>query len=99
MKRSQRIVLVFYCLLIAYCCVWIPWHVPNRAATTYERAGYGWLWAGPSPKGDIFDQIAADPNMQRAVPDLELMGFRLLAVSAVSGAAFLFAGILKSQQH
>jgi hypothetical protein len=28
MKRSrpQRIVLIIYCLMLVYCCVWIPWH-------------------------------------------------------------------------
>jgi hypothetical protein len=48
MNKAQRIVVILYCLSLAYCCVWIPWRVPyNRAATAYERAGYGWIWAGP----------------------------------------------------
>jgi len=48
MTRAQRVVGVVYCLLLAYCCVWIPWHVRLRyPAGAYERVGYGWFWAGP----------------------------------------------------
>ncbi len=45
MNRAQRLVLILYCLLLAYCCVWVPWHLvqgPNSV-----RSGYGWLWTGP----------------------------------------------------
>jgi hypothetical protein len=51
MNRPQRIVAVIYCLLVVYCCIWIPWHVEfqpaTRAGYKNERVGYGWLWAGP----------------------------------------------------
>jgi hypothetical protein len=45
MNQAQRIVLILYCLLLAYCCLWIPWHVRHRL--TDRRTGYGWLWTGP----------------------------------------------------
>jgi hypothetical protein len=45
MNRPQRIVLIVYCLLLVYCCLWIPWHVRHRL--TDRRTGYGWLWTGP----------------------------------------------------
>jgi hypothetical protein len=81
MNRSQRIVLVLYCLLIVYCCVWIPWHVVtgpmNDGPTDQVRVGYGWLWSGPSS--------APDPVPS---PDLPIIGLRLLAASAIAGAAF-----------
>src|SRR5450755_705303 len=100
MTKSHRIVLVSYCLLLAYCCVWIPWCIP-RHDSTCERVGYGWLWAGPAIKGDVFDQVFPDPHPQwdRAIPDLELMALRILAASAVSGAAFLLAGMRKSSAN
>ena len=97
MNRAQRLVLVLYCLLLAYCCLWIPWHVQrsSRFATTYVRSGYGWLWAGPKdycppPPSDHSAYLceidtpkpAYDEN---AIPDLELLGLRLLASTAVSG--------------
>lgn len=29
MTRAQRIVIVVYCLLVACCCVWVPWHATS----------------------------------------------------------------------
>jgi hypothetical protein len=39
-NRAQRVVLVLYCSLLAYCCVWIPWCISNRYVVC-ERVGYG----------------------------------------------------------
>ena len=49
MNRTQRIILVIYCLSLAYCFVWIPWSVTtsDRFGTSRQRLGYGWVWAGP----------------------------------------------------
>lgn len=41
---------VGYCLLFAYCLLWVPWCVTRPAVRSQhrvERLGYGWLWAGP----------------------------------------------------
>jgi hypothetical protein len=81
MKRSQRIVLVLYCLLVVYCCLWVPWHVvhsPAFGGAHQFRTGYGWLWVGPS-----------DPNLANthATPDLPIISLRLLVVTALAGAA------------
>ncbi len=46
-KKLRRVTLSFYCLLVAYCLLWIPWCVPHRDSTC-GRVGYGWLWAGPA---------------------------------------------------
>jgi hypothetical protein len=53
MNRAQRIILVLYCLLLTYCCVWIPWHVPARhfaegAVRPAADLGYGLLWVVPN---------------------------------------------------
>jgi hypothetical protein len=33
---AQRIVLILYCLLLVYCCLWIPWRVQiHRSADRY----------------------------------------------------------------
>jgi glucose dehydrogenase len=88
MNRTQRVVLIVYCVLLAYCCVWVPWHVEmhisqDLSRPTSVRMGYGWLWAGPS-----------DSDVQRpasATLDLPIIGLRFLAVTAIAGAAF-FAG-------
>lgn len=48
MNRMQRIAVILYCFLLAYCCLWVPWHVRLRSPSgAYERVGYGWVWAGP----------------------------------------------------
>jgi hypothetical protein len=73
MNRMQRIVVILYCLLLAYCCLWIPWRVPyNRAATAYERAGYGWIWAGPHRSAPIDRASYADTPAHSAKPSYGL---------------------------
>jgi TRAP-type uncharacterized transport system fused permease subunit len=41
MNRAQRVVLIVYCLLLTYCCVWIPGIIPltnPTASTTGPKA-------------------------------------------------------------
>jgi hypothetical protein len=84
MNRAQRVVLIVYCLLIVYCCVWIPWHA--HVSTTAEhwyaggsiRLGYGWVWAAPG---------------LYAVPDAGVILLRVIAASGLGAAAFLIAGL------
>jgi hypothetical protein len=113
MNKAQRIVLIVYCILWAYCCLWVPWRVPISTHNRYERAGYGWLWAGPyrsapivydppqeSVKGwQVSREEDARPPARTAVLDVPLIGMRLLAATAIGGAAFLIAGMLKNRQH
>jgi len=79
MNRAQRIVLILYCLLIVYCCLWVPWHVIEQTGIS-ARIGYGWLWIGPS--------VGYAPY---ASPDLAVIVLRLIAATALAGAAFLGA--------
>jgi len=83
-NKLQRIVLTFYCLLVVYCCVWVPWHVVQKSGEGLPtfRAGYGWLWKGPPDLG-------AWATSAYATPDLSIIGLRLLAVTALAGAAFV----------
>jgi hypothetical protein len=90
MNRAQRIVLIVYCLLIIYCCAWVPWHLAQTIASESQdelRCGYGWLWIGPSEPAYYNES---------ATPNLTVIGLRLLAASAMSGAGFLLAGMFKS---
>ena len=84
MNLAQRIVLVIYCLLLVYCCLWIPFHMQTYrqgvGSTGYYRMGYAWLWIGPD---------------RYATPDGPLILLRLVAATALSSAAFLLAGIDK----
>jgi hypothetical protein len=84
MNLPQRIVLVIYCVLLVYCCLWIPFHVQTYrqgvGSTGYYRMGYAWLWIGPD---------------RYATPDGPLIVLRLVAATALSSAAFLLAGIGK----
>src|SRR2546430_17218544 len=82
MNLPQRIVLVIYCLLLVYCCLWIPFHVQTYrqgvGSTGYYRMGYAWLWIGPD---------------RYARPDVTLIVLRLAAAPGLSSSAFLLAGI------
>src|SRR5207237_9733127 len=84
MNLPQRIVLVIYCLLLVYCCLWIPFHVQTYrqgvGSTGYYRMGYAWLWIGPD---------------RYATPDATLILARLVSASALSSAAFLLPGITR----
>ena len=86
MNQAQRVVLILYCLLIVYCCVWIPWHTPARhladgAIRSGEDVGYSWLWVVPD---------------SYATPDLARIVLRFVAVTASAAALFFLAGLWKS---
>jgi len=102
-SKLQRIVLAIYLLSLAYCFVWIPWSAGP------EHLGYGWVWAGPrfspSASGDVkdfsdVDQFVAEANAQARIsasakPDTLIILFRVIAATAVAGAALVLAGIVK----
>jgi len=53
MNRLQRLILIAYCLALAYCFLWVPFHAPISRFSTVsnvydETPMYGWLWEGPS---------------------------------------------------
>ena len=75
MNRPQRIVAVLYCLLVVYCCVWIPWHATavlveedetakSRKTTVLDiRLGYAWLWSQAGPPIQHEEELkAGDPR-------------------------------------
>ena len=92
MSKAQRIILALYCLLVDYCCIWIPWDVHMSAtierwyAGDFKRIGYGWLWSGPNGLSLLDTSFAS--------PSLALIGLRLLASTALAACALLTAGII-----
>jgi len=115
MNRAQRIVMLVYCLLLAYCCLWIPWHVKlGYKPEAYERAGYGWVWAGPYRSPDvvykpplrssgsglmILGEVDLDPSPLDALPDIPRIMLRIVAATSVSAAAFMLAGLLRFRRN
>ncbi len=79
MNRSQRIVLIAYCLLVVYCCVWVPWAtIMPLTQPIKQELGYDWVWSlGPSNVGE---------------PDVVSIVLRLVAATALCAAAFLLGG-------
>jgi hypothetical protein len=75
MNKAQRVVLILYCFLVVYCCIWIPWYIGRP--DDYLRVGYGLVWSGPAKGGPL------------AAPDLPLIALRILAISGLSAAAYL----------
>jgi hypothetical protein len=93
MNTAQRIILIVYCVLLLYCCLWIPWHI-HVYASDYrhfpdQRVGYGWLWAGP----------ISGWNARYATPDIPLILLRILAVTAIAGIALLITQIVAKNRQ
>ena len=85
MKPAPRIMLVIYCLLFTYCCVWIPWRVttswgsePVRHLATVE---YSLIWVAPGR--DYGRHLVA------AIPDIPLITLRILALTALAVGTFV----------
>jgi hypothetical protein len=86
MNKLQRVVLILYCLLVVYCCLWVPWHIAQAPASDTPdelRVGYGWLWIGPSEPAYYNES---------ATPDISIIGLRFLAATALATVAFLLSG-------
>jgi hypothetical protein len=122
MSRSQRIVAVLYCLLVVYCCTWVPWvfMMPHAEAQASKmQQGYDWVWSvGCEPATAASGKVDLSAGIEEAKPgdsapkfevvdapppspchgfkvgglDMTAIGLRLLAATALSGAAFLLAG-------
>ena len=99
MSRASRLVLVTYCLVFAYCSIWVPWCVNG---TTYSgrayhhRVGYGWLWSGPhrstilvyDPQRETAqEEVDTRSDDFTATPDFPLLGLRFVAVTMLAIAA------------
>src|SRR5580698_1679605 len=99
MTKPQRAIISVYCLVLAYCCLWIPWHVQHtsRFSSNYVRSGYGWLWTGPKqycpPPTSEHSAYLCDLDDRKpeydpdASPDLELLALRLSAATTIAAAA------------
>lgn len=109
MNRAQRVVAVGYCLLLTYCCVWVPWRIPIGLHDRFERSNYGWIWAGPHPAPAIvynppiqvpkdFQLVAEeDPSIPlTSSPDIPRILLRIVAATAFACAAFLLMGLLRT---
>jgi len=86
MNRTQRVFLVIYCLLLAYCCIWVPWRetitIGGQRKVDYVASSL--VWAAPNTY-----QLG-----YAAVPDMHLILLRIVALTAITSAAFMIAGLL-----
>lgn len=46
MNRAQKIVVLAYCLAVAYACFWVPWQY-SAGDLKNVYGGYAFLWDGP----------------------------------------------------
>jgi hypothetical protein len=85
MNRAQRIIVAIYCLLLAYCCIWIPWRETTTlpSGRKYDDVFYSLVWVAP----DTYGRCAA-------VPEIKLIILRVVALTAVSAAVFVLSGML-----
>jgi hypothetical protein len=95
MTRAQRITFVVYCLLVVYCCVWVPWHVDLRTRNDV-RLGYTWIWSGPDrgalDTAAITLRLVAATALGAAAFLLARKWKAILSASIIAGLGF--AGIL-----
>ncbi|MFZ0535554.1 MAG: hypothetical protein WAM47_01765 [Candidatus Sulfotelmatobacter sp.] len=105
MTRAQRAVLVLYCLLVAYCCVWVPWQFTARGVD--YQLGYALIGGcGPvsqQPADDNKYEVVDENGKKeppKAVPcdgfqgglDVRAVALRLLAATALCGGLFVATG-------
>jgi hypothetical protein len=88
MSWAQRIIVVIYCLLLAYCCIWVPWRetVTTGGERKFDYVAYSLVWAAPNTY-----QLG-----YAAVPDMHLILLRIVALTAITSAVFIIAGLLSS---
>jgi hypothetical protein len=83
-SRLRYIILIAYCLLFTYCCVWIPWQATFGAGQySVQRVIYSFVWAPPAT--GIYRATAAPP--------IALIVLRVISLTALF-AAFLAATYL-----
>jgi len=95
MTRAQRIVAVLYCLLVVYCCVWVPWVASTEGVKDISQ-GYSWVWSSP---GAGVPSLPAILTRIMAATALSVAAFLLAGrwktlLSAAILVAVVFAGIL-----
>ena len=81
MNIIQRAVLALYCIVLAYCCVWIPWRVTTLGRHNLIEIEYSFVWRAPSGYNGV-------------EPDVQLILLRIGAATAVAGALFLLAPVI-----
>jgi hypothetical protein len=89
MNQIQRIVVVIYCLLLAYCCIWVPWQIVGTVGSAPEHKISNIIY---SPVWD------APIGSYETSPDMRLIILRAVAITAIAGAAFVSAGIAKASR-
>ena len=89
MNQIQRIVVVIYCLLLAYCCIWVPWQIVGTVGSAPEHKISNIIY---SPVWD------APIGSYETSPDMRLIILRAVAITSIAGAAFVSAGIAKASR-
>jgi hypothetical protein len=86
LNLPRRIILVIYCVFLCYCLVWIPWQSTTAVGSrNLIEINYSLLWRVP------------DCYCATLEPDLRLIAVRIGLVTAITGAAFLLAGIQRKR--
>ena len=89
MNQIQRIVVVIYCLLLAYCCIWVPWQIVGTVGSAPEHKISNIIY---SPVWD------APIGSYETSPDMRLIILRAVAITSIAGAAFVSAVIAKASR-
>ncbi len=85
MNRAQRVILAIYCILLAYCCIWIPWRVTFGSGQMTEVI-YSLVWAAP--------KVGYERGF-KAVPEMNLILLRIVGLTVISAVVFELANVLR----
>ena len=80
MNRAQRIIVIIYCIAIAFACFYVPWKEEvslGAAGRRFIKLGYYPVWSTPQ---------------HYAVVDYGRFALEILAITALGGMAFTLAG-------
>jgi hypothetical protein len=106
----QRIVAGAYCLLVAYCSLWVPWRLQIvGSVNASEPVGYGWVWRGPhqlhpgkylvqsnDPSSPVIDVLVSPLPPGVLKPDVTLIVESIFLYTLIAFVALL---AVKTREH
>lgn len=94
MNRIQRIILIFYCIVLAFVCLYVPWKIEFREQGAY--LGYHLIWSRPfMHKVKAIDKSISFGAI--AFVDYQVVVLEILAITAIGGMTFTLAGAVKKE--
>ena len=89
MRKIQKIIIIFYGLLVAFACIYVPWGY-KASNGGYKFLGYSFIWQ-PVKYGVEYRLLANTVEFQRVI-------LELIAITVVFAVLFALTLKLKKEQ-